>query len=106
MNIRDLSGRLGLDEDDFMILLELLVSTAKSDIEKLADSVQNNEMEEAANLAHSLKGSAGNLGFMDFAAVAESIEKKSKQADREDLMQHLQDLHSEFDHIKTLLKGS
>ena len=67
MNIKTLSDRLGLDEEDFLVLLDLLISTAQTDLEKLRESVKNNEMDVTVNLAHSLKGSAGNLGFMDFS---------------------------------------
>lgn len=75
MNIRELSDRLGLDEEDFVVLLEMLITTAKADLDNLSGSVKDGNMEDAANYAHSLKGSAGNLGFMDFSSLAAEIEK-------------------------------
>jgi len=106
MNIKDLSSRLGLDEEDFRVLLDLLISTAARDLEKLSDAVENNEMESVGTLAHSLKGSAGNLGFLDFSAVAETVENKAGQVDINSMEDDVRKLYSEFGQIKLLLKGS
>ena len=105
MNIKTLSDRLGLDEEDFLVLLDLLISTAQTDLEKLRESVKNNEMDVTVNLAHSLKGSAGNLGFMDFSALAAEIEIKAKQVDHGITERDINDLCAEFEKMKKLSEG-
>jgi len=105
MNIRELSDRLGLDDEDFIVLLEMLISTAEKELSDLSLSIDENRMADAANLAHSLKGSAGNLGFMEFASVAETIEKKVKSTPVGSLKSDIDSLSLKFDQIKTLLKG-
>ncbi len=49
--------------------------------ERLAQMIEKNEWSEAARLAHTLKGSAGNLGAKSLYESASAVEQACRQAD-------------------------
>lgn len=78
MDFKNLAERLGLDEEDFMELVELFVDTSMGDIEKIKKGVEESSCPDAAAASHSIKGAAANMGFDEIAAQAEAMEKQAK----------------------------
>ena len=76
MNFKELAENLGMEEDEYLEIVELFVETGTSDLDKLQSAIEKRDKEEAANAAHSLKGASGNLGFTDFYDAAKMIEQK------------------------------
>ncbi|MFQ5486235.1 MAG: Hpt domain-containing protein [Desulfobacterales bacterium] len=77
MNIKDLAENLGLEEAEYLELLELFIETGMSDLEKLQSAISAGDSEQARGAAHSLKGAAGNIGLMELYDLAKEIEKKA-----------------------------
>ena len=75
MDFKKLGENLGLEEDEYLEFVELLIETGKKDLQKLKTAMAQGESEEARGAAHSLKGAAGNLGFMDIFEIAGQCEK-------------------------------
>jgi HPt (histidine-containing phosphotransfer) domain-containing protein len=75
MNLRQLAEDLGLEEDEFMELAELFIETGLSDLDNLRYAALEGNATVAASAAHSLKGAASNLGFMEIHDAAKKIEK-------------------------------
>lgn len=78
MDLKHMAVNLGLDEDDFRELTELLISTTLADLAKLEDGVAGGNASEAASAAHSIKGAAGNMGFMELSAIAAAVEADAR----------------------------
>lgn len=81
MNFKALGSNLGLEEDEFMELVELFIKTADDDIQKIKTAWAHGNAEKVAEAAHSLKGSSGNLGFLNISEVARDAEKRGKEND-------------------------
>lgn len=79
MDVKDLASRLGIDDEDFMELVELFVTTTLSDIDKIKKGVQQSDCEAAAAASHSIKGASGNLGFDDIFKLAKDMEMQARQ---------------------------
>ncbi|MBU1169920.1 MAG: Hpt domain-containing protein [Proteobacteria bacterium] len=79
MNFKALGESLGLEEDEFIEIVEIFVETAVSDIKKLECALPSNDFAAVSDAAHSLKGSAGNLGFMDISRLSATIEDKARK---------------------------
>ena len=79
MNIEQLSSNLGLEKEDYLELLELLIGSGEEDINRLKQAVATNDADGAAKAAHSLKGAAANLGLMDLSEIAKQAEMQAKQ---------------------------
>lgn len=101
MDFQDLASRLGIDEDDFMELVELFVTTTRSDIEKIKNGINNASSEEAAAASHSIKGAAGNLGFDSIYELAKQMEMKAKSGDLEEFDALIADLEAHVDAFPT-----
>ena len=76
MNFRELAEDLGLEEDEFLELLELFIETSMSDLNKLQSAIKEGNTEGAGSAAHSLRGAAGNLGLTEFREAVKEIEEK------------------------------
>ena len=74
MNFKTLAENLGLEEDEFVELVELLVDTGRPQIAELREAVKAEDGEDIRKIAHSLKGASGNLGLMEISKEAKKIE--------------------------------
>lgn len=76
MNFKELACELGLEEDEYLELIELFVQTGMSDLRQLQFAIVEGSPGKVARAAHSLKGAAGNLGLMELSGIAREIEEK------------------------------
>ncbi|MEA1991930.1 MAG: Hpt domain-containing protein [Thermodesulfobacteriota bacterium] len=83
MNFRELAENLGLEEDEYLELINLFVEVGTTDMDKLQSAIDEGKAEDAAKAAHSLKGASGNLGLMEFAQIAKEIEEKGRSGQLE-----------------------
>jgi HPt (histidine-containing phosphotransfer) domain-containing protein len=79
-----MSKILGLEEDEYLELVELFIETSKSDLKHLQSAINNKNIEMIAGIAHSLKGAAMNLGLDDFLELATTIEKTAHDGELEE----------------------
>ena len=94
MDFKALAGNLGLEEEEYMELIELFVERSMSDLEKLEDAIKSGNADEAADAAHSMKGAAGNLGIMDFYESAAKIEMEAREGRLEKFSGAIQSLRN------------
>ncbi|PXF59548.1 MAG: hypothetical protein C4B58_02980 [Deltaproteobacteria bacterium] len=83
MNFKESAENLGLEEDEYLELIDLFVEVGKTDLDKLQSGIDDENAEEVAKAAHSLKGASGNLGLMEFFQIAKKIEEKGRNGQLE-----------------------
>ncbi len=103
MDFKIMASDLGLDEEDFRELAELLVTTSSSDLEKLEKRLAEKNTEQVALAAHSIKGAAGNLGFMDISTIAAQIEKNAREKNLKDIEISIKKIKAGLDAISEAL---
>lgn len=81
MDFKAMASNLGIGEEDFLELAELLVTTTLSDLAALEEGLAQSSREPVAHAAHSIKGAAGNLGFTHIAAIASEMETLAGQGE-------------------------
>ncbi len=106
MDFGSMASGLGLGEDDFKELADLLVTTSLSDIKKLEKGVASGDQNKVAQAAHSIKGAAGNLGFMDISAIAARTEAQARQGILNEVKDKIQIIKNCLDDISSALKIS
>jgi len=74
MNFKELSDNLGMEEDEYMELIELFFETSISDLKKLQVAVEEANAKKVADIAHSFKGAALNLGLTELFEIAKQLE--------------------------------
>jgi histidine phosphotransfer protein HptB len=84
LNFKKMSLKLGLEEDEYLELVELFIETSKSDLKNLQSAINNKNIEMIDGIAHSLKGAAMNLGLDDFLELAKTIEKTTRDGELEE----------------------
>ncbi len=104
MDLKELGENLGLELDEFVEIVELFVTTADSDIEKIRDAIKENDSFKAQEAAHSLKGSAGNLGFMEISNIAMEAEKKAREQDLNGFDGMVNEIILKLEDVKNQLK--
>ena len=106
MNLRELSENLGLEEDEYMELIQLFIETGMSDIKKLKSTIEAANAEKAVNIGHSFKGAALNLGLMEFFEIAKVIENTARDGQLKKTAHIVQALQKKLKTMKTKFSGS
>jgi HPt (histidine-containing phosphotransfer) domain-containing protein len=99
MDIKELAENLGLEEDEYLELLELFIDTGIVDVEKIRSAVEEGNAEEAGNAAHSLKGASGSLGLMEIYDLAQKTEKEARNNSLDGLAESVQTLKAQIDSL-------
>jgi len=100
--ILDMEDFLERVQDDKELLLELLdIFTADYEVKKgqLQEAIENKDDEQIRGLAHSLKGSSGNISAKRLREIFLQIEVKAKEKDFEKLNGLLVQMRQEFDSL-------
>ena len=105
MNFKELAENLGLEEDEYMELIELFIETGRSDLDKIRSAIEEGNGEEAANAAHSIKGAAGSLGLMEISEIAKEIEREARNGRLDEIAGSAQALKEKLDEIAELAQG-
>ncbi|MDP2653004.1 MAG: Hpt domain-containing protein [Candidatus Omnitrophota bacterium] len=98
-SIFDLEDVLERVQGDKDLLLELMDIFSEDYAEKkdiLLDLLEDVNFEEIRNVAHSIKGAAGNISAKSVHAVAERIEKMAEHKEQKDLGDALRKMDEEF----------
>lgn len=103
MNLREMGELIGLEGDEFIEIVELFITTAASDIEKLKAAKSSRDATAAAEAAHSIKGSAGNLGFTEMAEISAELETSAHEQNMEPLDTAIPLLTQKLEEIKKAL---
>lgn len=105
MDLKQMGENLGLELDEFAEIVKLFVTTAQSDIEKIRTGALQKDALSASEAAHSLKGSSGNLGFLEMSAIALQAEKKASENNLEGFEDMARTLAEKLNEVKTLLQN-
>ena len=104
MNIRELAENIGLEEEEYLELVELFVETGMSDMDKLQSAIDEGNAKEVAKTSHSLKGASGNLGFMELFEAAKKINDEAREGRLDRTSDYAQVLKKKFNAIASLVK--
>jgi HPt (histidine-containing phosphotransfer) domain-containing protein len=103
MDFKSLGDNLGLEEDEFLEIVELFIDTANNDFKKIQKAVSDDNSNLIAESSHSLKGAAGNLGFKEISGNAEFIEKIARSGKIDGFDVQLSDIQKGLKEIKNKL---
>jgi HPt (histidine-containing phosphotransfer) domain-containing protein len=90
MNCKELAENLGLEEEEYLELLELFVETTASNLDKLQSGLADGDSGEVSEAAHTIKGSSANLGLKEIAESAKGIEERARQNDLQGVAEALE----------------
>ncbi|MFC1821109.1 Hpt domain-containing protein [Thermodesulfobacteriota bacterium] len=92
---------LGLEEEEFQELTDLFVETCGLDLKRLSSAIREGNLQEVVEASHSIKGSSGNLGFVDIYDLAEELEAKARNDTLKGAMEAAGELQKQLAQIRT-----
>jgi len=101
MNIKELSESLGLEEEEYLEMLDLFLESGGADLERIEKALSAANAKEIHEAAHSLKGSAGSLCLDPVFELARAIDDKSRQGILTGLDGLVRELRSKFKELVT-----
>jgi len=104
MDIKALADDLGLDEDEYLELIDLLVDTGMVDLSNMESAVKAGDADTAARAAHSIKGASGNLGIMDIYELAKAIEAELRNNNLAAIEGQLKEIREKLEVLEKLVK--
>jgi HPt (histidine-containing phosphotransfer) domain-containing protein len=96
---------LQLSEEEYDELLQEFLEVASQQIDELQSAVSSGNDNDVRELAHSLKGAAGNLRLDECAAIAGAIELGSMASPKDALQARLKALVAALDDIRNSAAG-
>ncbi|MBF0377993.1 MAG: Hpt domain-containing protein [Desulfamplus sp.] len=104
MDFKEMASNIGLEEEEFVELLEMLVDVSMTDIVNFETEFLAGNYSQAAMAAHSIKGASGNLGLVDISTTAAELEKAAKNSNQSLIAEKISFLKSQFNMIRDNLK--
>ncbi len=104
MDIKALAENLGLEEEEYLELADLLVDTGMDDLSKIESGIESGDLEAAAKAAHSLKGASGNLGMMDIYELAKTVEAGLQNNNAASVEAPLQEIRGRLESLAEVVK--
>lgn len=76
-----LGERFNLPEDQVVVMLPDFINTLSSHMEKLEESLEEDNLDSLAKASHTIKGALLSLGLSQCAEIALQIEQGARRAD-------------------------
>lgn len=81
MDVKALSEQIGLEEDEYLEMLDMFVESAGEDLQRLEAALAAGDAPAAHAAAHSLKGASGSLCLEELFEQARAIDDKARAGD-------------------------
>lgn len=92
-------------EDGFCTLLETYIDDSKVRIEEIKTALSGSDADSVRRAAHSLKGSSGNLGATNMAALCLQVEEKGREGNLDDLDAALVNIETEYLQVVEIMQS-
>ncbi|WP_031482093.1 hybrid sensor histidine kinase/response regulator [Maridesulfovibrio frigidus] len=100
LDIKEALERIGGDMDILISILNNFNTYNSNFVSKLSPMLENNELKEAGDLAHNLKGSAANLSAVALSKAALRLERSCRENQEENASSALNEVGLELDLLK------
>lgn len=90
-------------EDEFKDLVQLYITDSEKRFSDLDQALDNHDVEQIKQLAHSFKGASANLAATDLAELCFNLERMGTENKLAGSQELLQLIHLEYDRVKAYL---
>ena len=94
----------GLDPEDIEEIAELCIEDTEEHINTLKD-INSQDLEVAIRAAHSIKGSAANIGQAQLSMAAKTIEGQLRQENLTDIEHNVNVLQKAYEQFQQLMQS-
>lgn len=90
------------DADLLSELLEIFKDSSTNDLQLIKQGVENEDVEQIASAAHSIKGAAASLGINGINKIAKTIEEDSRNGGMSSAQELVPDLENLLEQLKKI----
>ncbi len=95
-----MAQNLGLEESEFVELVELFIDTSNADIKKLETALETDDIDSTSQAAHSLKGASASLGLREISETALKMEKRAKKGSLDGVAESIRKIRKNIEELK------
>lgn len=99
MNLKELGESLGLDEKEYLEMIDLFFESGGADLKKIEAAVTDGDAARGYAASHSLKGSAGSLGLTMIYEKTMLVDDKLRRGDLDGVAELVVNLRKEYDRL-------
>ena len=77
IDLKKMAENVGLEENEYLSLLELFIETSTSDVSDLRAAIHDGDSKRVYEATHNIRGAAENLGIPEMPDIARQIELKA-----------------------------
>lgn len=103
MNFKVQAEKMGLDEDEYVEIVDLFIKTTADNLRQLRSAVKTGDRSTIRQETHSLKGAALNLGFWEIIEIVERIAKGVRENSWQGVSADIEGIQGRIDRIAGLL---
>ena len=103
MNFKAQAKKMGLDEEEYVEVVDLFIKTTADNLRQLRSAVEAGDISKIHQETHSLKGAALNLGFWDLCIIVERITMRVRENSWHGLSADIEVIQGKIDWIAGLL---
>jgi HPt (histidine-containing phosphotransfer) domain-containing protein len=100
MNFKEIGKNIGLEEDEYIEMIELFVESGGEDLQKLEIAIKEADAEKAHEASHSIKGSSGSLMLDTIYEISKSMDDILRTGKIDNVEEMLTRLRSEYETLK------
>lgn len=89
------------DEELMKEIVAALVEDASSQIAKIGQAIERDDIRECGRIAHSARGACGNVGAASLAALFSELEEQSRLGKSEDCKRSINKLNAELEKLRS-----
>lgn len=107
MDLNIIAEEIGISVESYKRLCRIFLDATDQDIEKLKYAFLDMRLQDAADLAHHIKGAASNMDFDEMATTAKNLQLKTleRPRDTEELLTHYERLVTMYQSIKSQIEA-
>jgi len=90
-------------EEAFVETVEAFLQHTSTQLTELSEAIARNDATAVSHIAHTLKGSSGNMGATRLSALCEQLMHASKSGLPTELSQHITHIELEFSRVHAVL---
>jgi len=102
MNLKIEAKKLGLQEEEYLEIVNLFIETTAHNLNQLRSAIQTRDISKMLQETHSLKGAALNLGFWEIYEIIERIGMKVRENSWHGISDDIERIQDTMDRIAKL----
>jgi HPt (histidine-containing phosphotransfer) domain-containing protein len=79
ITLKQMAENVGLEEDDYLSLLELFITTSTAYVKELQAAIHNGDSKSVFETTHTIRGAAENLCIPEISGIAKELEMRARQ---------------------------